>query len=145
MRTLSHCRVPLTSIQDGQTKCLARRGEQHRPQENKRPRVSFKQTGLRHGLPALRHVSNMFCANADRTARQAGSPAWAALMQLPFIETAVEWVAVEYRVSTSLVSMLSHLWHPDLASSSCVPFLSLHRKQRLSWGGAARWTIRLFE
>lgn len=40
----------------------------------------------------------------------------------PFIETAVEWVEVENTVSTSLVSMLSHLWHPDLVLSSRVPF-----------------------
>ena len=57
VRTPSHRRVPLTSIQDGQAKRVARRGEQHGPQANAGPR---EQTGLSHGLQALRHVSRMF-------------------------------------------------------------------------------------
>lgn len=59
VRTPSHRRVPLTSIQDGQAKRVARRGEQHGPQAHARPRVPLQQTGLCHGLPAVRHVSSM--------------------------------------------------------------------------------------
>lgn len=62
-RRLCHA-VPLTSIQDGQTKRVARRGEQHGPQANAGSRVPLEQTGLSHGLPALRHVSSMFSVNA---------------------------------------------------------------------------------
>lgn len=66
---------PPTSIQDGQAKRVARRGEQHGPQEDTRPRVPFKPTGLSDGLPALRHVSSMIGFNCCRTGAQTGSPA----------------------------------------------------------------------
>lgn len=77
MRTPFHRRVPLTSIQDGQTQRVARRSEQHGPPANTRARVPLKQTGLGYRLPALRHVSSRLGVNAagaaDGLARLGGS------------------------------------------------------------------------
>lgn len=81
----------LIQTQDGQAKRVARRGEQHRPQADPRARATFEQTGLRHGLPALRHVSDMNGVNAG-----GGSHSQR-------VQSVEKWGA-----SASLLSALSH-------------------------------------
>lgn len=57
------------------------------------------------------------------------------------METAVVWVEVENTVSTSLVSLLSHI--QTFLRPLVFPLCALS-KQHLFWGGAASWDMGLF-